>query len=99
QMRRSRAPIFLQRRGYFDNSEASESGADDHFTRELHTGGAQTNGANSITYKAPQTTMEITNRNGEKESPEKAKKRISQIPVQNRHRTGGNSARKAVAYD
>src|ERR1700750_2201589 len=98
QVRRATAPVRRQRRRHLLDVEIGPLGPKDHLARKFHPGRLKIEGANGIGAKAAKPAMEIADLDIKEQSAEKAQDGITEIAVQEGHRSRRDPATEAVAH-
>src|SRR5579871_2319958 len=98
-MRGTVAPVRIQRCGYFDDFQFRNRRLHYHLAGKFHSGRLKSKTENGIPPETAKTAMKIPARAPKKQAPYGRQHRISDIPVQCRHRPWPDSATKTVSHD
>jgi hypothetical protein len=98
QMRRTPRRIGPQIGGYFRHAKIHQTGFNDHFGGELHPTTTQIQTLNSFSIKGTQSAVEISDLDAKEDASKHAENWVTQITMQERHRTLRNSPLKTITH-
>ena len=97
EVRLASATVRAEDRRHFPDVEALERCPDDHLAGELHARGAEIEIDDRLASEATHAAVEVSDVDIEQSATDERERRVTDDPVQRRHRPRGDAAAEAVA--